>query len=169
MQRDTHRILDSLTLAALEQDALPDADPASGVQPLDVWSNGRYGAVLFLVDRHDHCALHHVDAERTPGAQWRTPGGGGFTSTRSPQRLLAGRAPGLHRLGGGTRDPVRLTIGIATPDVVAIRLRDDRGVRERPPGREGFFLLGITFQDPITHASALDRSDTELEGEPLLL
>jgi hypothetical protein len=139
------------------------------VRTLDLWSNERYGAVLFLVDRDHHCALHHVDAERSPGAPWTTTGGGGFSSTHRPQRLLRGRPPGLHRLGGGTRDPVRLTIGIVTPEVAAIRLRDDHGTRERLPGRDGFFLLGITFQDPITYAAAVDRSGNELPGEPLLL
>lgn len=61
-----------------------------------------------------------------------------------PDRILAGLSSGLHRLGGGAQDPMRVTVGIATPDVAAILLYDKHTARERPPGADGFFLLGIT-------------------------
>lgn len=64
---------------------------------------------------------------------------------------------------------MRVTIGIASPDVAAIRLRDKNTVSERPPGADGFFLLGITYQDPITYASGLNSEGEEIPGEPLLL
>jgi hypothetical protein len=64
---------------------------------------------------------------------------------------------------------VRVTIGIASPDVAAICLRDTNAARERPPGVDGFFLLGITYQDPITYASALNSEGKEIPGDPLLL
>jgi hypothetical protein len=42
-------------------------------------------------------------------------------------------------------------------------------VRERPPGRHGFTLLGITPEDPITYANAINEAGEQLTGEPLLL
>ena len=50
-----------------------------------------------------------------------------------------------------------------------IELRSDRGVSSRPPGLDGFCLLGITGSDPITYASAPDTDGRPLPGEPLLL
>jgi len=64
---------------------------------------------------------------------------------------------------------MRVTTGIASHDVAAIRLRNEHHARERPLGADGFFLLGITYQDPITYAYALNREGQQLPGEPLLL
>lgn len=162
------------TLKSLATAALLDAGSATGVAPLDLWSNGRYGSVLFWVDRDldisgfGHAMLIHHNAKRLQDGNWRSTGSGGMASDE-PERIRAGLPSGLHRLGAGSQDPMRVTIGIATPDVAAIRLRDNNTARERPLGADGFFLLGITYQDPITYASALNSKGEEISGEPLLL
>ena len=160
-------------LESLEAGALLDGG-SPGVRPLDLWSNGRYGSVLFWVDReldisdYGHALLVHHNAKRLEDGTWRSTGSGGMGSDER-ERILAGLSSGLHRLGGGSQDPMRVTIGIASADVAAIRLRDKHAERERPPGLDGFFLLGITHQDPITYASALNSEGKEIPGDPLLL
>jgi hypothetical protein len=57
----------------------------------------------------------------------------------------------------------------ATADVQTIELRSGATVTSRPPGRDGFCLLGITHSDPITYAQALDADDNPFPGEPILL
>jgi hypothetical protein len=106
-------------------------------------------------------------ATQVDGA-WRSRGGGG-AGTFSASKILVEVGVGLHRLGGGSRDPVPLTQAIASPEVSSIELRSDDGLSERQPGRDGFCLLGITHQDPITYAHALDATGAALPGEPLLL
>ena len=109
-------------------------------------------------------------AERIEENQWRLTGGGG-------NLLHAGAAvepplpaqPGLCRIGGGTGGVLRHTVGAASEQVSAIRLRNDRGVREIPLGCTRFFVLGTTHHDPITYASGVDRAGNELDGSPLLL
>jgi hypothetical protein len=161
-------------LSSLEAGTLLDAGSPAGVTPLDLWSNGRYGSVLVWVDREldlsdfGHALVIHHNAKRLQDGNWRSTGSGGMGS-HEPKRILAGLSSGLHRLGGGAQDPMRVTIGIATPDVAAILLRDKHTARERPPGADGFFLLGITYQDPITYASALNSKGEEIPGGPLLL
>lgn len=141
---------------------------------LDCWRDRSYGAVLFWVDRElallspDRAALHCVQCELVSGS-WRSRGSGGAT-TQSASELVAEKGPGLHRLGGGSAgDPVRLTYAIASREVATIELRSDSGKSERRPGADGFCLLGITHQDPITYAYALDSACDLLRSEPLLL
>ncbi len=43
------------------------------------------------------------------------------------------------------------------------------GARERSLGADGFFLLGITHQDPITYACPINSEGEQFPGEPLLL
>jgi len=134
----------------------------------------RYGSVLFWVDREldisafGHAMLIHHHANCLQDGEWRSTGSGGMASYE-PEQIFAGLPSGLRSLGGGSHDPVRVTIGIASRNVVAIRLRDDNGTRERPLGADGFFLLGITYQDPITYAYAINSEGEELPGERLLL
>jgi hypothetical protein len=109
-----------------------------------------------------------VQCELVHGA-WRPRGSGG-TTTHTASELLAEKGAGLHRLGGGSAgDPVRLTEAIASPEVSIIELRSDDGKSERAPGMDGLCLLGITHQDPITYAYALDSTGDSLPSEPLLL
>jgi hypothetical protein len=146
----------------------------AGIRVLDRWRDRSYGGVLFWADREvglirpDRPALHRVQCELLNGA-WRGRGSGGMT-TPSASELIAEKGPGLHRLGGGSAgDPVRLTDAIASPEVSTIELRSDRGKSERRPGMDGFCLFGITHQDPITYAYALDATGDPLPGEPLLI
>ncbi len=146
----------------------------AGIRLLDRWRDRPFGAVLFWVDRElglisrDRPALHRVQCELVNGA-WRNRGSGG-TTTQSAAELLVGKGPGLHRLGGGSAgDPVRLTDAIASPEVSTIELRSDRRKSHRRPGMDGFCLLGITHDDPITYAYALDSNGDLLPSEPLLL
>jgi hypothetical protein len=111
--------------------------------------------------------LHHVAFDLVD-REWRTAGGGGSGSLTAPE-ILATEGVGLHRLGGSSRDPVRFTLAIASPEVISIELRSDRGVLTRRPGTEGFCLFGVTDSDPITHARAIDKNGQALPGEPLLL
>jgi hypothetical protein len=154
---------------------LPTAGLPAGVRPLDLWSDDRYGSVLFWADREldlfdrGHAALYLHHARQLRDGKWQSTGGGGY-GAHEPQEIVADQPGGLHRFGGASHDSVRLTIGIATSDVAVIRLRDDRGrTRDRRPGADGFFLLGITYQDPITYAYAINSRGEELPGEPLLL
>ena len=129
--------------------------------------------MLFWADREldawgfGEAVLHHVDLEWVDGI-WRGHGAGG-AGTFNAAEILGDLGPGLHRLGGSSADPVRLTQAIASQEVAMIELRSDRGVSSRPPGLDGFCLLGITHSDPITYASALDTDGRPLPGEPLLL
>ena len=64
---------------------------------------------------------------------------------------------------------MRVTHGIASHEGAAYRLGDHIGARERSLGTDGFFILGITHQDPITYAYALNSEGEQFPGEPLLL
>ena len=172
VDRDLHRQLSLAAVVRLESgDA--EVDLPAGVRVLDCWRSGEHGAVLFWADREldawgfGEAVLHHVDLEWVDGI-WRGHGGGG-AGTFNAAEILGDLGPGLHRLGGSSADPVRLTQAIASPEVAMIELRSDRGVSSRPPGADGFCLLGITHSDPITYASALDTDGRPLPGEPLLL
>ena len=173
LDRDLHRQLRRVAAARLE--AGPEAElvlPA-GARILDTWRSGEHAAVLFWADGEldawgfGHAVLRHVDLRLVDGV-WQGRGGGG-AGTHSAAEILADLGPGLHRLGGSSADPVRLTRAIAGPEVALIELRTDRGVSSRPPGVDGFCLLGITHSDPITYASALGTDGRPLPGEPLLL
>jgi hypothetical protein len=145
-----------------------------GVRPLDLWSNGQYGSVLFWVDGgvdvslFDGPLLVHHYAKRVGSGAWSSTGGGGM-GIETPGELTGSLSPGLNRLGGGSQDPMRVTIGMASSDVAAIRLRAHNEAHERPLGADRFFLLGITFTDPITYAHAVNPEGEEVGGEPLLL
>lgn len=170
-----HQQIAAVALQAMVSEALPEGDLPRGVKALDRWSDGRYGAVLFLVDGEldlwdssGHAVLHYVDADRLADGSWLTQGSGG-AGIQEPEELLIGRSSGIYRLGGSCRDRLRLTRGIATSDVGTIRLRNERGVHERTPGVQGFFLLGITHQDPITHAYAVTAEGHEVSDRAILL
>ena len=90
--------------------------------------------------------LHHVDLEWVDGI-WRGHGGGG-AGTFNAAEILDDLGPGLHRLGGSSADPVRLTQAIASPEVAMIELRSDRGVSSRPPGLDGFCVFRDHAQRP---------------------
>jgi hypothetical protein len=89
---------------------LDGGSPASE-RPLDLWSDGRYGSVLFWVDREldisdfGHALLVHHNAKRLEDGNWRSTGSGGMGSDEREQ-ILAGLSSGLHRLGGGSQDPM---------------------------------------------------------------
>lgn len=162
-----------IALGCLGAGGLRASGLPTGVRGLDLWTDGRYGSVLFWVDREldisgfGHTMLLNHNAKLQDG-EWHSTGSGGMASDE-PEQILCDLGPGLHKLGSGTQDPMRVTIGIATPDVSAIRIRNENGTRARPLGADGFFLLGITFQDPITYAHGIDDTGKECPGEPLLL
>ena len=151
---------------------LPGALP-QGVRVLDSWQNERFGGVLFWIDMslnfhgwgtailHDAMLRHDRDG-------WRPMGGGGGAAGTA-EELAAEKGPGLHRLSTTSQDPVRLMQAFASPGVCAIELRSVHGRASRSPGLDGFSLIGITHNDPITYAQALDRDGQPIAGEPLLL
>ena len=141
---------------------------------LDTWRDRSYGAVLFWAERelglwdHDRPVLHIVHCELVDNAR-RCCGRAG-TTTCTAAEILPEYGPSLHRLGGSSPgDPVGLTHAIASPEVSTIELRSARGLSGRGPGVEGFCVLRITHQDPITYAHARDSTGRSLPSEPLLL
>lgn len=172
VDRDLHEQLTRAAIARLESGGAESEHPA-GVRVLDKWRSGEYAAVLFWADREldvwgsGEAVLHHVDLELVDGI-WHGRGGGG-AGTFSAGDILGNLGCGLHRGGGSSADPVRLTRAIASTEVAMIELRSGHGVSWRPPGVDGFCLLGITHSDPITYASALDTDGRPLPGAPLLL
>jgi hypothetical protein len=171
---DLHRRLTRVALDALASGLLPGDGLEAGVRALDLWSSEFFGAVLFWLDRdhplsaHGHATLYVAQARRGDNHGWRSTGGASY-GTFEPQKILEGLPTGLHKLGGAAQDPIRLTIGIATPDVVTIRLRSDRHTCDRHPGADGFFVLGIANDDPVTYAHSVSSSGVELSSEPVLL
>jgi hypothetical protein len=160
-------------IAAIDTTADTSVALPAGVRILDHWRNGRYGGVLFWVGREldpwgsGDAALHHEGLELIDGAwRWRGGGGGG---TSAAGEILARKGVGLHRLGSGLKDPVRLIQAIASPEVVTIELRSDLGVSLHAPGVDGFCLFGITHSDPITYACPLDLQGQPVGSERLLL
>lgn len=172
VDRDLHKQLTLAAAARLESGGAEINLPA-GVRVLDSWRSGDHAAVMFWADREvdvwesGEAVLHHVDLELVDEI-WHGRGGGG-AGTFSAAEILGDLGCGLHRLGGSSADPVRLTRAIASTEVAMIELRSDHGVSSRPPGVDGFCLLGITHSDPITYASALDTDGRPLPGGPLLL
>jgi hypothetical protein len=163
-----------LAAAAVLESGARSQELRPGIRVLDWWRDRPHGGVLFWVESGlgfispDRPTLYCVQCELVNGA-WRGCGSGGGTM-RSASELIAERGPGLHRLGGASAgDPVRLTHAIASPEVATIELRSDRGHTHRRPGMDGFCLLGITHDDPITYAHALDATGDPLPREPLLL
>jgi hypothetical protein len=166
--------IDRIAVESLAAQRVPADDPQTRVKALDLWSDEPNGAVLFWVDGEaDLCSdgepvLHEVYAKHIDGA-WRPTSWGNATSEPLDE-LLARCPPGLHRVGGSSLAPVFLTWAIATPEVALVRLRNADGeVQERPPGRHGFVLLGISSEDPLTYASAVNQAGEQLPGEPLPL
>ncbi len=186
LSHESERQMEFATAKALAAGVLPAAaDLPAGVRALDLWSSGGFGAALFWVDREldpsdefwldcernptNGRALHqHIHATRRRDGSWAA-GGGGSSTIAEPKDLLDGKDPGFHVFGGGGQDPVRVTIGIATPEVSVIRLRHEHGVQDRPLGVDGFCMLGITQLDPITYARVIGHDGREMPGEPLLL
>jgi hypothetical protein len=171
--QNLYDILTATAQSALTGDSRPGAELPDGARLLDRWSNKRYGAVLFWVDSdmglHDWGmpSLEDVHFDWTRDG-WHSNSGGGSSTATAPE-LLEDRGPGLHRLGGGGRDPLRLTIAIASPDVHTIQLRSQQGIADRAAGADGFCLFGITHTDAITYAHPLDAHGSQIGSEALLL
>jgi hypothetical protein len=130
-----HEILSIAARSALMGDVRASGELPEGAALLDRWSNKRYGAVLFWVSSdmglHDwgHPSLECVNFDRT-GDGWQSTRGGGHSTAPAPE-LLDQRGPGLHRLASNGRDPLRLTIAIASQDVTTIQLRSQQGIADR--------------------------------------
>lgn len=164
------RELDLLAMAELESGHETAVALPHGVRVLDSWRDGDHGAVLCWVDRelglwrHGNAVLRLVHCDLVDDV-WRSGGWGTFTAAE----ILAETGGGLHRLGGGGHDPVRVTVAIVSSEVSSIQLRSDQRMVERRPGEDGFCLFGITRHDPITYAHPLDATGAVLPGDPLLL
>lgn len=168
------KAIEGVVVEAIAAESLPAADQVPGVRALDLWRDGRNGAMLFWVegeadlDSSGKPVLYEVYAERVDG-EWRATTWASATNEPIDQ-LLTGVRAGLHRVGGSSANRVFLTWAIATPEVALIRLCDEAGrVQDRPPGRHGFVLLGITSDDPLTRAYAVDHAGETFACEPLTL
>jgi hypothetical protein len=174
VKRELLEEINAIAAEAIAAARLPVEDRLAGVRALDLWRNGPNGAMLFWADAEADLngrpepVLCDVCVQRTDGV-WRAVGGASCSSEPLDE-LLAGLPPGLHRFGGSSANRVFLTWALATPEVAMIRLRDDSGrVRERPPGRHGLVLLGVTSEDPLTRACAVDAAGEQFPTEPLTL
>lgn len=167
------RQLDSAGLSRLESVPHVAQELPAGVRMLDLWRNSGHGAVLFWVaEKLDLWgfgdAVRHLVMCECVGGRWRCCGGGGH-GTLTAAEYLAEMGVGLHRVGGSSGGPVRLTLALASPEVSSIELRSDDDVSSRSPGVDGFCLLGITHSDPITYARPLAADGRPLGHERLLL
>jgi hypothetical protein len=174
VNRELIEAINTIATESIAVAHLPVEEQIPGVRALDLWRDGPNGAMLFGADAEAdlngqrEVVLCDVYVQHIDGA-WRAVGGS--SSSSGPlDELLAGLPPGLHRVGGSSAGRVFLTWALATPEVAMIRLRDDSGgVRERPSGRCGVVLLGVTSEDPLTHAYAVDGAGEQLSPEPLTL
>jgi hypothetical protein len=174
VNREKIEAINTIATEAIAAARLPVEDRIAGVRALDLWRDGPNGAMLFWADSEADLngqrepVLCDVLVQHTDGT-WRVVGGAS-SSTEPLDELLAGLQPGLHRFSGSSANRVFLTWALATPQVAMIRLRDDSGrVRERQPGRHGLVLLGVTSDDPLTVAWAVDRDGQQFPTEPLTL
>jgi hypothetical protein len=174
LDRDLHRQLSRAAVARLESGTDVEVELPVGVRILDSWHSGEHAAVLFWADREldlwgfGQAVLQQIDLQWVERA-WHARGGGA-AGTLSAAEILVDLDPGLHRLGGSSCDPVRLTHAMATPEVATIERRStDGAVSRRTPGVDGFCLLGTTHSDAITYVSAVDPDGLSLPSEPLLL
>lgn len=167
--------LDRAGLARVRSaNAVADELPA-GVRMLDRWRSGEDGAVLFWVGPdldpwgfgQGTATLHLVEARQVDG-EWRNDGGGGWGAFTAAE-YIAMDGVGLHRLGGSSGGTARLTIAVASREVSSIELRAHQGVTSRPPGADGFCLLGITAGDPVTRARPFARDGEPVGSATLLL
>ncbi len=54
--------------------------------------------------------------------------------------------------------------------MAVVRLRDEEGnVRDRRPGPDGFVLLGVAPEDPLTFAYGIGHDGEQLPGDPITL
>ena len=173
MNLDLARTIDRLAGESLSLGCLPPDDALDGVRAVDVWERGPHAAMLFTVDEeadlsgtHDP-VLYDVYLEKELDA-WRAFSGGMLASEELPE-AFAGFGPGLHEISRTSRGPVRVTWTYATPEVAFVRLTAGGQQRDRKPGREGFVLLGLTPDDLITYAQAIDGAGRQLPSEPILL
>ena len=160
---------DRLALRVLAGAALPLASSLLRVCAVDAWTSDTFGAVLLLSDS-GYRGTWVVCARRSDRGQWQPTGGGGqeiwATAAVEPP---APAHQGLRRIGAGGSGIFRHTVGVASLEVEAIRLRSEYAVADIPMGCTRYFLLGITHDDPITYATSIDVAGEELPGSPLLL
>ncbi len=166
--------IEALAVQSISAERLSGEEPLPGVHALDLWRDGSNGAMLFWVDAganlngQQEPVLFEVRAKLTDGV-WRAARG--MSATTGPLEEVSARSvPGLQYVSRSSQDGVFLTLALATPEVAVIRLEDDSGrVRDRPPGRHGRVLLGVTSEDPLTQAYALDYAGQRCATEPLTL
>jgi hypothetical protein len=178
-------VLCGIAVDSFAEGCLPPEAVLPGVRALDLWSDGVFGSMLFWVDAEApqnarrQPELGDITVTRADGL-WRLMGSA--IATEKPWGdFLASVPPGLARCGGsasGSRDRrhmtawhnVCLTWATAGPDVAVVRLRDhDGNVRDRRPGRNGFALLGVTPEQPLTDAYGIGHDGEQLPGEPITL
>jgi hypothetical protein len=143
----------------------------TGVKPLALWRDGRFGSVLFFAAPtvglfpFEFPSLHHEDAELMPIIKrWRSTGGGAVgihTELDTPR--------GLQQLGGGANRRLRLTLGRAGTEVAMIRLTNAQRVWTCRVGIDGFVLLGTPLPDPVTTAVAIRSDGSVIPGSELVL
>lgn len=178
--------LQQVALESIPEGELPPEAVLPGVQVLDIWSDGVFGAMLFWVDAETaqnasgQPELGDITVTRADG-EWRPTGSAIITATeKSRNEFLANVPSGLTRCGGSTsgsreRDgttwrKVCLTWATAAPDVAVVRVRNQDGdIRDRPPGRDGFVLLGVTPEDPLTVAYGIGHDGEQLPHDPITL
>jgi len=161
------------TVASLAAGELPESGLPAGVKAVAMWRNERLGSVLFFADAASglfsfgQSSLNHRDARLRRFRGWIATGGGGIGMNEDSD--LAEQPPGLVNLGGGSNRDLRLTIGFATSEVATVCLKNRLRSSMHPIGVDGFFLLGITPQDPPTSAIGIGHDGSEIPGPVILL
>jgi hypothetical protein len=154
----------SLGTRELTEFGLPD-----GVKAVDWWREDPYGAVLFHADSgaglhsSDQACLHLQEGHRRRLWGWTATGSGAIGIEDPPQRP-DGDGPRIVKLGDRQDRNVRLAFGHAEPPITSIRLSNEQGAWTHPVGVDGFFLLGVTAQDPPTRAVGMTADGVEVEG-----
>jgi hypothetical protein len=173
---NVHQVVQRAAIAALSSGELPGRGLPAGVRALDLWRYHRFGSVLFRAEPNSGlypfglAGLHCEDAKWRPLThRWVTTDGGGVGLHEPFDELVANDGPpGLHRLGGSSSPEVRLTMGWVTSDADAIQLTNRQATWRQPIGIDRFVLLGITAEEPATHATAVDHDERPLGGSLVL-
>jgi hypothetical protein len=169
---ELRRLLDRTAVQTLELNGPSERFLPQGVELLDHWVSVPFGAVLFHIPgdcdlspwgraTFDYAAFELVEGS------WEKRGGGGH-GTEAVQTAGTKWGSGLHRIGAGHHDEIRVSTAVATCDVAWIELQVGGSEARRQLGAHGFCLFGTTKSTPNTYAQGIDAHQQPL-GPAFLL
>jgi hypothetical protein len=157
---ELRRLLDRTAAETLRLNRPSGRSLPQGVELLDHWLSVPFGAVLFHIpgacDLSPWGRAHFdfTDFGLVDGS-WEKRGGGGH-GTEAVAGVGDRRGPGLHRIGAGRHDEIRLSTAVATCDVAWIELQIGGLRTRRQLGTHGYCLLGTTQSEPDVYAQGID-------------